>query len=420
VRVLPCVGLVIGVLALAGCNHFGKKSPTAATGGTNPPDATRPFNPGNAPVASAEPAPTANTSLLAGQVLGGFGSHPPLTYIQVKLAPEANQPAAAPIDVEASKDGYFTIQGLQPGRHYQLIARAKDGDHRLAGVAYATPPNPRLVIRLSESFQNADTPPIPPSPTWPGPSTASGSATPQAAPAPPAPSWPTQPSTDPIWTPVPRPAYNPYGGNLTPTPPASAGIGAPATKPPDPANIAQGAQAMNLSQPVKIPGPLPPPAVPTVVPSCVLTGTQLVNFALNDLGGRPWEFRNQRGRLTLIDFWETRCMPCQRAIPHLNILQQKYGNYGLTVVGIAYEEGTPEQQAQKVERVRGRLRINYTLLLGGGNGRPCPVQTQFAIRAFPTLVLIDDTGRVLWRSEGFQKQQLAELELILRQRLLAR
>ena len=121
------------------------------------------------PVAAADPPPTAapGTTLLAGQVLGGFGNHPPLTYIQVKLAAEGNQPAGAPIDVEA-KDGYFTIQGLQAGRHYQLIARAKDGEHNLAGVAWATPPNPRLVIRLSEGFQTPDTPPLPPPPLWPG------------------------------------------------------------------------------------------------------------------------------------------------------------------------------------------------------------------------------------------------------------
>lgn len=436
-RAVPCVGLVIGCLALAGCSHFGKKTPTTAAGPNGPPDPSSPFAPSNPPVAAA-PASTGNgNGILAGQVLGGFGSQPPLTYIQVKLAPEANQAAGAPIDVEASKDGYFTIQGLQAGKHYQLIARAKDGEHSLAGTVWATPPNPRLVIRLSENFQRADTPPIPPPPIWPGPSP-SGATAPQAAATtpstagnPPPPSWPTNPPADPSWVPVPRPTYNPYGNNPASTPPAGTGIGTPVPKPPDLNNIAdQGRRADNrpAGPTIDINGPGGPPqawpssqpAVPTVVPSCVLTGTQLVNFALNDLAGQPWEYRNHRSRLTLIDFWETRCMPCQRAMPHLNILQQKYGTYGLTVVGIAYEEGTQQQQVQKVERVRGRLRVSYTMLLGGdANGRACPVRTQFVVRAYPTLVLIDETGRVLWRSEGLQKQQLAELETILRQRLLA-
>lgn len=419
-RVVACVGLVMGCLALAGCNHFGKKSPAAAGGGAHPPDSANPFAQTTKPAAN-DPGPTAmpvstGTGLLAGQILGGYGSQPPLTYIQVKPAADGNQPAGAPIDVEASKDGYFTIQGLQPGRHYQLIARARDGDRQLAGVSWATPPNPRVVIRLSENFQTPETPAMPPPPMWPGASATGGNAVPPP-PVAATPAAPSQPPVDPSWVPVPRPAYNPYGG--PPQPAAS-------PPPPDPTKMADGPHAHNLSQPATIPGwtPLPAPTagtgVPTLVPSCVLTGQQLVNFALNDLTGQPWEYRSHRSRLTLIDFWETHCGPCLRAIPHLNIFQEKYGVYGLNVVGIAYEEGTPEQQARKVERIRGRLRVNYTLLLGGGNGQRCPVRTQFAVRAFPTLVLIDETGRILWRSEGLQKPQLTELDLLLRRRLMGR
>jgi thiol-disulfide isomerase/thioredoxin len=150
----------------------------------------------------------------------------------------------------------------------------------------------------------------------------------------------------------------------------------------------------------------------------VLTGQYLVNFALYDLQGNPWEFQKHRGRLILLDFWETQCIPCQRAIPHLNVLNTKYGPRGLQVVGVAYEEGPLPEQAQKVDRVRQRLKMSYTLLLGGDSKQgPCPVKTQFAVRAFPTLVLVDDTGRILWRGEGLERQQLAELDLILRKRL---
>ena len=45
-------------------------------------------------------------------------------------------------------------------------------------------------------------------------------------------------------------------------------------------------------------------------------------------------------------------------------LDERYRVAGLEVVGIAYEEGTPMDQAQKVNRVRQRLQINYRLLLG--------------------------------------------------------
>src|SRR5262249_3610418 len=147
--------------------------------------------------------------------------------------------------------------------------------------------------------------------------------------------------------------------------------------------------AQRAGIPVMIPPQTPPTAAPpgsTPVPSCVLTGRQLHNFALNDLGGHPWEYRNHHGRLVLLDFWGSWCVPCLQTIPHLTALQQRYGGYGLEVIGIAYEQnGASQEQAHRIERVRQRLRINYRLLMGGGS--QCPVQTQFQIGSLPTLVL---------------------------------
>jgi thiol-disulfide isomerase/thioredoxin len=159
------------------------------------------------------------------------------------------------------------------------------------------------------------------------------------------------------------------------------------------------------------------PARPPV-PFCVLTGNVLNNFALNDLNGQPWEFRNRRGRLVLLDFWGTWCLPCQHAIPHLKILQQQYGPYGLEVVGIAYENGgTLAEQVQRVNLVSQRLRINYRLLLGGDRNSPCPVRTQFGIHVWPTVVLLNENGQILYRGDGLDQQKLQDLDLIIRQQL---
>jgi thiol-disulfide isomerase/thioredoxin len=160
-----------------------------------------------------------------------------------------------------------------------------------------------------------------------------------------------------------------------------------------------------------------PTSVAPAIPFCVLTGQTLYNFAANDLIGQQWEYRrDRRGRLVLLDFWGTWCIPCQHAIPHLKVLQQRFGPHGLEVVGIAYEQGSPTEKAQKVKWVRDRLQVNYRLLLGGDMAT-CPLRTQFAIAGFPTLILLDENGRIIWRAVGLEPQQLGELDAILRQRL---
>jgi thiol-disulfide isomerase/thioredoxin len=158
------------------------------------------------------------------------------------------------------------------------------------------------------------------------------------------------------------------------------------------------------------------PNVPVAmqVPSCRLVGNRLDNFALNDLDGRPWQFRYRHGRLVLLDFWGTWCRPCVAAIPHLINLQRTYGAYGLEVVGIACEHSQGPDAAQRIRQMQNRLGINYRLLLTDSGDR-CPVQAQFRVDHYPTLVLLDSDGQLLWRAEGADR--FAELETTIRHHL---
>jgi len=72
-----------------------------------------------------------------------------------------------------------------------------------------------------------------------------------------------------------------------------------------------------------------------------------------------------------------------------------------------------------VEDLRRLKRIRYRLLLGGASERePCPVLTQFAVRGFPTLVLLDEQGRIIWRGDGaLTRETLQDLHLQIRQHL---
>src|SRR5262249_18183239 len=148
--------------SLAGCSLFGKKP-------ASNPAAPPPPQPGLGAVNSrvdAGPPPGWN-GILAGQVLDSY-NHAPIaaTYIQVSEAGDAGK-SAAPIEVATDNHGYFMIQRLQAGHHYQLTARMKQGDRLLAGTVFATPPNPKVLIQISEDFANKGTPAPPGPPAFP-------------------------------------------------------------------------------------------------------------------------------------------------------------------------------------------------------------------------------------------------------------
>lgn len=139
---------------------------------------------------------------------------------------------------------------------------------------------------------------------------------------------------------------------------------------------------------------------------------RLLEFRLPDLQGQPVRLQDLNADYVLLDFWGTWCGPCRKAIPHLIELQNQLGPERLRVVGIAYEEGTPAERAAAVSETAQRLGINYTLLLGGLDG-PCPLQTALKVQAYPTLILLDRTGRVLWRDTGASSDTLSRLDRVL-------
>jgi thiol-disulfide isomerase/thioredoxin len=153
------------------------------------------------------------------------------------------------------------------------------------------------------------------------------------------------------------------------------------------------------------------------VPSCAIVGQKLDNFALFDTGLNAWEYgKNKNGKLVLLDFWTSHCPPCRDAVYTLKMLQEKYGPQGLQVVGIAYEEGTLLEQAQRVKTTAKLCEINYQLLLGGG--KECPLRKSFQVERFPTLVLIDENGAVVWwHVGGLERPHIDDLQARIKSRL---
>lgn len=403
-----CLGLLL--VCLAGCGTFGPKTPASDPRAKTSLDANIPTPP--APLPTGGPAVPAGTpGILAGQVLDSWNRKPPATYIQVTPEQSGNEPKAAPIEVAVDAQGYFLIQGLHPGKHYRLIARAKDGEVLLAGSTWATPPNPRVVIRISQDLATGNTPPMPAAPAMPRPAAPANVS---------APAWP--PKLDP-GKPMERPAglgAPANGDDHSPHHPENTAAAPSARRDPPTASIAgprndwtagPGAGAAPSVPTGVLPNSEPPP-----IPYCSLTGRQLNNFALHDLQGQPWEWKQRHNKLTLVDFWGSWCFACIHAIPHLNTLQERYGRYGLDVVGLAYERGSPEQQIESVRRVMQKQPVNYTVLLGGDQ-LTCPVRSQFRVAAWPSLFLIDETGRIIWQDQGLDQNKAAQLERVIRQKL---
>ena len=443
------IGVSLSVV-LVGCVGSGQKTPPGSPpgpGSTAPPPAWPPGGPsrpsGMAPPPGSGLTKTsaqaeAASGLLAGQVLDRLNRRPAGAAIQVvDLQEVPGNATGARIEVSADSKGYFIIQGLKPGRSYQLIARQKDGTRLFSGTVVARPPDPRLTIFVAEDLAGSETP-QPPEPTV-LPNKNIPIKPPAAALQPPE-------TGQPMAAPVPISA--PPANEIVPAPiaplpaappPATAPLVQPTSPPPaqpassnsaiKPERIASSTTALAASSPtLSIPsggigrsnGPsLDMPEATVAPPACVLVGNRLESLVLRDLDGRPWDFKkDRRGKVVLLDFWYSTCRPCLNSIPDLVKLQGMYEPFGLQIVGLAYESGSFDEQVRKVRATQSKLRVNYISLLGGGD--TCPVRQQFDVQSFPSLVLVDEQGRILWRSrkgEGVSRNALGEAETEIRRRL---
>jgi hypothetical protein len=102
-------------------------------------------------------------------------------------------------------------------------------------------------------------------------------------------------------------------------------------------------------------------------------------------------------------------------MPNFNSLDPEYRSLGLQVVGVAYEESLSPELVQRVRFVVQRQGVAYPILLG--TGAECPLLRQFKVTKYPTLVLLDEQGNLLWRGEGLGEANARRLEELVRERL---
>ena len=69
------------------------------------------------------------------------------------------------------------------------------------------------------------------------------------------------------------------------------------------------------------------------------------------------------GTVTLVDFWSSSCTNCQREIPELERIYEKYKDYGLVVVGVHSPQQAYERDASVVNASIEKLGITYPVAL---------------------------------------------------------
>ena len=121
-----------------------------------------------------------------------------------------------------------------------------------------------------------------------------------------------------------------------------------------------------------------------------------VQFA--KLDGGSLRLTELRGRVVVLNFWATWCIPCRSEIPALSAMQKAMDGEGLTVVGVSYDD-TPEL----IQEFQKDLKQEYTVVLGGKD-----VGAQLPASPLPTTYIIDRQGQIREKFIGERSQSAFE------------
>lgn len=116
-------------------------------------------------------------------------------------------------------------------------------------------------------------------------------------------------------------------------------------------------------------------------------------------------------RFALLDIWGTWCPPCQRSLPHLKALSEKYrGRVGFVGITCEAADDLNERLASLTRFQESRGAIPYPLLLGDLWGMRLKV-TEFL--GFPTMLLLERGPAgwsIVWQHVGFEPGDEAGIE----------
>jgi len=115
------------------------------------------------------------------------------------------------------------------------------------------------------------------------------------------------------------------------------------------------------------------------------------DFTLPQLDGQSLRLSDFRGKVVLIDFWASWCVPCREETPYFVQLQHKYGSRGLQIIGISMDD-----DADPARKFSEEFHMNYPIVMGNAKIG----ETYGGVLGVPIAFLIDRRGRIAAKHTG--------------------
>ena len=114
-----------------------------------------------------------------------------------------------------------------------------------------------------------------------------------------------------------------------------------------------------------------------------------------------FDLESHAGKVVIVDFWASWCVPCRRSFPWLNAMHRKYADQGLVIIGVNLDA---ERSAAMtfLEDFPPEFGIYYD--------ETKDLAREFAVVAMPSSYLIGRDGNIRQKHFGFKVKKQDEYE----------
>jgi len=125
-----------------------------------------------------------------------------------------------------------------------------------------------------------------------------------------------------------------------------------------------------------------------------LTDDTPLELAGPTLDGKTFNLADYRGKVVLVDFWGSWCVPCRAEMPHIKAAYQKYKDQGFEVVGVNIGDSR-----QELEEFRRDNEMSWPQIFFNepSKQKDNPLAREHEVIHLPTTLLIDQKGRLVGR-----------------------
>lgn len=124
----------------------------------------------------------------------------------------------------------------------------------------------------------------------------------------------------------------------------------------------------------------------------------------NTTAAADFDLQEFRGKVVVLDFWASWCVPCRRSFPWMNSMQEKYGDEGLVIIGVNLDAVDADAQAF-LQETPAEFRI-----ISDPQG---VLAREHDVIAMPTSYIFDRDGNLVTRHLGFKVKRQEEYEALL-------